>query len=121
PHGQAPKAWFFRGGPQRAKEGLLAPHRLDVVGGLAIHPGRAGTLVAPHPTPPNQQERRVTHEVVQITKPTGPILGCPSVQLGLDPQYPRLRLRTGERPPPRARSHPRAPTPPCPIPPEAHS
>jgi hypothetical protein len=108
PHGQGPKAAVLQAGPQLREEHLLAPHRLDVVGGLAIHPGRAGPLAAPHPTPPNQQERRVTHEVEQIIKPTGPILGCPSVQLGLDSSYPRLRLL--QRRPRRAGIHPRPPS-----------
>src|SRR5215217_3399795 len=110
PHGQGPKAAVLQAGPQLREDGLLTPHRLDVVGGLAVHARRAGTLVAPHPTPPNQQERRVMNEVVQITKPTGPILGCPSVQLGLDSSYPRLRLLDGERRPRRAGIHRRPPS-----------
>src|SRR6266508_1151449 len=109
PHGQGPKAAALQAGPQLREEGVLAPHRLNVVGGLAVHPGRAGSLVAPHPTPPNQQERRVTHEVEQIIEPTIRIVGCPSVQLGLDPQYPRLRLLDGERGPRRAGIHRRPP------------
>src|SRR6266540_510558 len=104
PHGQRPKAAVLQAGPQLREEGLLAPN------GLAVHAGGAGTLVGPHPTPPNQQQRRVTHEVEQITKPTGPILGCPSVQLGLDPQYPRLCLIKRERRPRRAGIHPRPPS-----------
>jgi hypothetical protein len=108
-HGQGPKAAVLQAGPQLREEGLLAPHGLDVVGGLAVHASRAGPLVAPHPTPPNQQERRITDEVEQIIKPTGPILGCPSVQLGLDPQYPRLRLLKGEHRPRRAGIHRRPP------------
>src|SRR5207247_5229702 len=75
----------------------------------AVHAGRAGTLVAPHPTPPNQQERRVMNEVEQIIEPTSRIVGCPSVQLGLDSQYPRLRLLTGERQRRRAGVHQRPP------------
>src|SRR4029453_17126874 len=110
PHGQGPEAAVLQAGPQLGEEGLLAPHSLDVVGGLAVHAGRAGTLVGPHPTPPNQQERRVTHEVEQIPKPTGPILDRPSVQLGLDPQYPRLRLLHGQRRPRRAGIHRRPPS-----------
>src|SRR6266542_3349012 len=91
------------------------PHRLDVVGGLAIHPGRAGSLVAPHPTPPNQQERRVAHEVEQIIEPASRIVGCPSVQLGLDPQYPRLRLFHRRRRPRRDGVHRRPPGLPAPT------
>src|SRR4029450_13428481 len=110
PHGQGPKAAGLQAGPQLGEEDLLAPHGLDVVGGLAVHPGRAGALVAPHPTPPNQQERRVMNEVEQIIKPTVRIVGCPLVQLGLDSQYPRLRLPNGERGPRRAGVHRRPPS-----------
>src|SRR5215218_8960121 len=110
PHRQRPEAAVLQAGPQLREKLLLAPHGLDVVGGLAVHARRAGTLVAPHPTPPNQQERRVTDEVEQITKPTGPILDRPSVQLGLDPQYPRRRLIQGERRPRRAGIHRRPPS-----------
>src|SRR6266496_6221922 len=110
PHGQGPKAAVLQAGPQLREEGLLAPHRLDVVGGLAVHPGRAGTLVAPHPTPPNQQQRRITHKVEQIIEPTSRIVGCPSVQLGLDSQYPRLRLLNRQRGPRRAGIHRRPPS-----------
>src|SRR5215216_582751 len=110
PHRQRPEAAVLQAGPQLREKLLLAPHGLDVVGGLAVHARRAGTLVAPHPTPPNQQERRVTDEVEQITKPTGPILDRPSVQLGLDSQYPRLRLLNGERRPRRAGIHRRPPS-----------
>src|SRR5215217_1111363 len=91
PHRQGPKAAVLQTGPQLREERLLAPHRLDVVGGLTVHASRAGTLVAPHPTPPNQQERRVAHEIEQIIKPSIRIVGRPSMQLGLDLQYPRLR------------------------------
>jgi hypothetical protein len=54
-------------------------------------------LVPLDPTPPNQQERRITDEVEQIIEPATGIVGCPMVQLGLDSQYPRLRL-LGRRP-----------------------
>jgi hypothetical protein len=110
PHGQGPKAAVLQAGAQLREELVLAPHGLHVVGGLAVHASRAGPLVAPHPTPPNQQERRVAHEVEQIIKPTGPILGCPSVQLGLDSSYPRLRLFQRERRPRRAGIHRRPPS-----------
>src|SRR6266542_2802744 len=115
PHGQGPKAAVLQAGPQLREDRVLAPHRLDVVGGLAIHPGRAGSLVAPHPTPPNQQERRVAHEVEQIIEPASRIVGCPSVQLGLDPQYPRLRLFHRRRRPRRDGVHRRPPGLPAPT------
>src|SRR4029450_3226413 len=97
PYGQGRKRLGLQVGPQLGEEGLLAPFTLDVVGRLAVHPGRACALVAPHPTPPNQQERRVTDKVEQVIEPTRTIVGCPSVQLGLDSQYPRLRLLQGQQ------------------------
>ena len=39
-----------------------------------------------------QQERRVAHEVVQVIEPAIRIVGRPSMQLGLDPQYPGFCL-----------------------------
>jgi len=92
PHRQRHKPPGLQVGPELGEERLLAPHRRDVVGRLAIHPGRAGALVALDPAPPNQQERRITDEVVEVAEPTRLLVGCPLVQLGLDPQYPRLGL-----------------------------
>jgi len=37
-------------------------------------------------------DRGITHEVEQVIEPTAMIVGCPSMQLGLDLQYPCLRL-----------------------------
>jgi len=92
PHRQRHKPPRLQVGPELGEERLLAPHGRDVVGRLAIYPGRAGALVALDPAPPNQQERRITDEVVEVAEPTCLLVGCPSVQLGLDPQYPRLGL-----------------------------
>ena len=92
PHRQRHKAPGLQVGPELGEEHLLAPHGRDVVGRLAIYPGRAGALVALDPAPPNQQERRITDEVVEVAEPTCLLVGCPLVQLGLDPQYPRLGL-----------------------------
>ncbi len=69
-------------------------HGLDVAGGLAVHPGRACTLVAPHPIPRHQQEAGIGDEVEQIIEPAMRIIAGPTVQLGLDLQYPALRLDT---------------------------
>src|SRR4029453_17009665 len=44
-----------------------------------------------------------------IIEPTCRIVGCPLVQLGLDPQYPCLRLPDRERRPRRAGVHQRPP------------
>src|SRR4029450_2443099 len=85
----------------------MAP--LDVAGGAPVDPGGACALVAPDPVPCHQQERRVTDEVEQIIEPTQRIAGGPLVQLGLDSQYPRLRLLQRKRPLPRAGRHPRPP------------
>jgi hypothetical protein len=92
PHRQRHKSPGLQVGSELGEERLLAPHGRDVVGRLAIYPGRAGALVALDPAPPNQQERRITDEVVEVAEPTCLLVGCPSVQLGLDPQYPRLGL-----------------------------
>jgi len=92
PHGQGHKPLGLQVSPKLSKEEILAPLALDVIGRLAVYPSRASTLVAPHPTPPHQQERRVADEIEQIIKPATMLLGRPMVQLGLDPQYPRLCL-----------------------------
>jgi hypothetical protein len=69
-----------------------ATHPLDIGDRLAVHSGGACALVAPDPVPCHQQERRVADEVEQIIEPTQRIVGGPLVQLGLDSQYPGLRL-----------------------------
>ena len=66
-------------------------HSLDGAGGAPVHPGRARPLVAPHPIPRHQQERGIGDEVEQIIEPAMRIITGPTVQLGLDLQYPALR------------------------------
>jgi len=78
--------------PQLRQQRQCAASGLDRVGGLPVHPGRPRPSVCPHPPPRNQQEGRITDEVVEVIEPTVFIIGCPSVQLCLDLQYPRLRL-----------------------------
>ncbi len=85
--GQRPEGPSLQLGTQVGQERLLAAHPLDVEGRLAIHPSGARALVAPHPAPPNQQERRITDEVEQVTEPARRRAGGPSMQLGLGPQY----------------------------------
>ena len=124
--GQRPEGPSLQLGTQVGQERLLAAHPLDVEGRLAIHPSGARTLVAPHPAPPNQQERRITDEVEQVTEPAPQAHRWPSMQLGLDPQYPCLRLfrrrprRAGihRRPPglPAPSLQPRCRPSPCPCP-----
>jgi hypothetical protein len=112
PHGQGTKPAGLEIGAQFGEKALLATPLLDVVDGLAVHPSRACPLVLPDPAPRHQQHRRVAHEVEQVSKPTVGIIGCPSVQLGLDLQYPRLRLLGGG--PRRAGVHQRPPGLPAP-------
>ena len=76
--------------PHVTQERCLSAFGLDVVGRLAVHARRASALVVPHPIPRHNQKRRIGYEVEQIIKPAVRILTRPSVQLGLDPQYPRL-------------------------------
>jgi hypothetical protein len=57
---------------------------------VAVHPRRPGAPVSPHPIPRHQQERRIGHEVEQIIEPAFMIADRPTVQLGLDLQYPAL-------------------------------
>jgi hypothetical protein len=52
PHRQRHKPPGLQVGPELGEERLLAPHGRDVVGRLAIYPGRAGALVALDPAPP---------------------------------------------------------------------
>src|SRR5450756_651423 len=78
--------------PQRGEKRLLAELGFDRVSGLAIDARRTCAPVAPHPAPCNTQERRVSNEIEEVDEPTIRIVGCPPVQLGLHPQYPRLRL-----------------------------
>ena len=51
-------------------EELLHPaHVLDVVGGRAVHSGRAGTPVGPHPLPGHGQHSRIDDQVEQVVEP----------------------------------------------------
>src|SRR6266498_5431344 len=116
PHRHRSEAAVFQLPPQLAEEPLDTPHGLHVVGGLAIHAGRLGALVVPHPIPRHQKERRVGDKVVQIVEPAVRIVVCPPVQLGLDLQYPPLGL-TQQGPLPRrfVSVHQRSPSIPIPA------
>ena len=63
-------------------------HVLDVVGGRAVHSGRAGTPVGPHPLPGHGQHSRIDDQVEQVVEPATRLRTCPPVQLRLDLQYP---------------------------------
>src|SRR3954451_11219888 len=67
--------------PQRAEELLRAP-RLDGHGRAAVHPGSLRALVAPHPSPADQQEGGIGDEVEQVIEPAMRIIAGPTVQLG---------------------------------------
>lgn len=56
----------------------------------AVHPGGLRALVTPHPIPRHQQKRRIGHQIEQVVKPAIKIITSPTVQLGLDSQYPNL-------------------------------
>ena len=62
----------------------------DVAWFHAIDSGRARASIAPHASPRDREEGGIAHEVVQVTELTIGAVSCPSVQLGLDPQYPGL-------------------------------
>ena len=85
----------FRSSRSSARNAVLA-RTLDVMGGLAVHPGRSRALGCPAPGPTRPARNGgITDEVEQVIEPAIGIVGRPSVQLGLDPQYPRLAPRRG--------------------------
>jgi len=55
---------------QLAEEPFLPELSPDGMRGLRIPPGCARASVHPDPSPCNEQERRITHEVVEIIEPT---------------------------------------------------
>jgi hypothetical protein len=69
--------------------------RRDGTGRSPVHPGGAGTLVCPHPIPGHQQEGRIGYEVEHVVEPAMRIITGPTVQFGLDLQYPLLRPMQG--------------------------
>jgi hypothetical protein len=95
PRGQRLEAAVLQCRPQPVKELPDAQPRLDRGGGVPVHPGGLRTLVAPHPVPRDKQERRVGHEVEQVVEPAMRIINSPTVQLGLNLQYPVLRRKSG--------------------------
>jgi hypothetical protein len=70
----------------------------DRAGSHSVDAGGSCTLVAPHPTPRHNEERRVIHEVGKVIEATAGISGRPLVQLRLHHEYPRLgHHRVGPR------------------------
>ena len=90
--------------PSSADEDRLRPQPVD--------PRRPLPSVAPDPGPRHHEDGRVTDEVEQVVEPAIRIIDRPLMQLGLDPQYPRLgqltRPATARRYSP-AISHPSSP------------
>ena len=77
--------------PQFIEERLDTLPSRDGRRGASIDPGRGGTLVPADPIPRHQHERGISDEVEQIVEPAMRIIACPTVQLGLDLQYPLPR------------------------------
>src|SRR5215204_94269 len=88
PHRQRGEPAGLQIGPQIGQKRLDPAHIFDVVGGHAVHPSGARTPIAPNPRPGHRQERGIDDQVEQVVKPASSILTGPSVQLGLDLQYP---------------------------------
>ena len=83
---------FLQRGSQRLEE-LLDPDLLhDRRCCRAVDPGSPCALVAPHPIPAHQKERRVGDEIEQIVEAAMRIITRPTVQLGLNLQYPNLGM-----------------------------
>jgi hypothetical protein len=108
--------WQYR--PVPSLSGLLPPSPAPPGSGCPqLHrPAATGSAVeSSHLHSVNQRHVAHADEVEQVSKPAIGIVGCPSVQLGLDPQYPRLRLLDGGRRPRRVGVHRRPPGLPAPT------
>ncbi len=90
PHPGRGEATCFERCSQLAEE--LPGAGADGVGNHPIDPGGASALVAPHPAPRHDEERRVIREVVEVIEATARIGLRPLVQLGLHLMYPPLGL-----------------------------
>ena len=83
-----------RGTNRLALRSLVAARNIPCQRDSACHPIDPGVvpLVAPHPIPRHDEERRIGDEVEQVIEATVRIVGRPLVQLGLDPQYSQFGL-----------------------------
>jgi hypothetical protein len=92
PYGLRPECAGLELVAQVIQEGLDAAVGLDRSSAFPIDASSASTLVLPDPPPCNEQESRVTDEVGKIIEPATLVLTGPSVQLGLNLQYPGFCL-----------------------------
>jgi hypothetical protein len=90
-HRQGPETTVLHRAAKLGEEPLDPDPDQNGYGRVAVHPGGLGALVTPHPIPGHQKEGRVGDEIEQITELLVRIVGCPTVQLGLDLLYPALR------------------------------
>src|SRR5680860_667656 len=95
PHRKWTEAAIPQRGPQPVEEVLDTHQQRDRRRSMPVDPGCPCTLVTPHPTPRHQEERRISNEIEQIIEPATRIITGPTVQLGLNLQYPVLRLEQG--------------------------
>ena len=104
-HRQRPKRPGLELGSQPGQQRLGV--RADGARHHPVDTGRPCPPVAPHTVPTDQQEGGISDEVVEVIEPTTGIIGRPTVQLGLDLEYPCARLRKAR--PRRAGIHRRPP------------
>ncbi len=90
PHGQGGEPPGLEIVSQLGEE--LPPAGEDGAGRHSIHACRPCPSVPPYPIPRNGEEGGIGDEVEQVIEPTSWVVGSPSVQLGLDLQYPGLGL-----------------------------
>src|SRR6266542_1077822 len=95
PHRQRGETAILQARPQLVEESLDTRCQLNGRRGTAVHPGGLGPLVPAYPIPGHQQEAGISDKVEQVVEPAMRIITGPTVQLGLDLQYPALRLAYG--------------------------
>ena len=92
PHRQRAEAACLQVSAQPGDEIVHAHGVLDMPGGHPVDPGGPGAPVPPHATPRHPQEGGIAYKAEQVTEPAVRIIPRPSVQFGLDLQYPSLVL-----------------------------
>ena len=97
PHRQRAGAAGLQLLPHLGEEVLHPEVFPDEGGGPPVDSGRACALVPRDPFPGHQQKAGIGDEVIQIVEPAMRIVVRPTVQLGLDLQYPPLSPQRAER------------------------